>query len=267
MDGVEARHVTGGVRVGPLRETPCGSAHHDELRGVAEQDGCLLLRALLPSGSVLEARARVLEACAAIGWLDRSAPAPLGVAGRVPRDGDYDAGWLELQRRVAPLAELARLREDATLTSVLDAVLGAPPRAGRGDVCRVVPPGRPDLTTMPHQDHFYVGGDAPLWTAWIPLGDCPPELGGLVVLPGSHRAGLVPHANEPSGRRGADVAPDVIWAGGDYRCGDVLLFHGLTLHRALENLTPARLRLSADFRYIALSPSGSPNGRAQIPKV
>jgi ectoine hydroxylase-related dioxygenase (phytanoyl-CoA dioxygenase family) len=42
--------------------------------------------------------------------------------------------------------------------------------------------------------------------------------------------------------------PDGAWATSDYRCGDVLLFAGETLHRAGENRTE-RVRLSADFRY------------------
>jgi ectoine hydroxylase-related dioxygenase (phytanoyl-CoA dioxygenase family) len=94
-----------------------------------------------------------------------------------------------------------------------------------------------------------VRGSPALWTVWIPLGDCPLDLGGLAVAPGSHRHGLLPHAGEGTGQQGVDVAPEATWESADYRCGDVLAFHGLTLHRALENRTTHRLRLSADFRY------------------
>jgi len=31
----------------------------------------------------------------------------------------------------------------------------------------------------------------------------------------------------------------------------VIFFHGLTVHRALDNATPDRLRISVDYRYQA----------------
>jgi ectoine hydroxylase-related dioxygenase (phytanoyl-CoA dioxygenase family) len=123
----------------------------------------------------------------------------------------------------------------------------------RGDTCRVFSPCSSALTTPPHQDYYYVRGDTRLWTAWIPLGDCPRELGGLAVLPGSQRHGLAPLAGEGSGKQGGDVDAAVTWMTTDFACGDVLMFSCLTTHRALENRTPDRLRVSADFRYVPAS--------------
>ena len=80
---------------------------------------------------------------------------------------------------------------------------------------------------------------------WIPLGDCPRRLGGLAVSPGSQRRGLFEHGE---GTTGAAVRDDERWASTDYRCGDVLLFSALTLHRALPNESDD-VRLSVDFRY------------------
>ena len=110
-------------------------------------------------------------------------------------------------------------------------------------------PHTPEFTTPPHQDHYYVRGSTELWTAWLPLDDCPAEQGGLAVLPRSHTRGLLPHAGEGPGRQGATVPDDSEWATSDYACGDVLLFHCLTVHRALHNLTLNRLRISVDYRY------------------
>jgi hypothetical protein len=42
------------------------------------------------------------------------------------------------------------------------------------------------------------------------------------------------------------------WVGGDFEAGDVIVFHSLTVHKALPNLTP-RLRLSMDCRFQRLS--------------
>ena len=39
------------------------------------------------------------------------------------------------------------------------------------------------MTTPPHQDPWYIGGTQEVWTAWVPVGDCPDEFGGIAVLP------------------------------------------------------------------------------------
>jgi ectoine hydroxylase-related dioxygenase (phytanoyl-CoA dioxygenase family) len=148
------------------------------------------------------------------------------------------------------LPEFLALRRDPFVLDVLGRLFGEEPLDGRGDTCRIMSPAARDLTTPPHQDRFYVRQSDLLWTVWIPLGDCPVELGGLAVLPGSHRRGLLPHAGEGAGRQGADVGPEERWATAGYRCGDVLMFNCLTLHRAAENRTLNRLRISADFRYV-----------------
>ncbi|MBI2155620.1 MAG: phytanoyl-CoA dioxygenase family protein, partial [Candidatus Rokubacteria bacterium] len=62
-----------------------------------------------------------------------------------------------------------------------------------------------------------------------------------------HR-GLLPHPPAGVATEGAAVPDDAVWAAGDLACGDVVMFHGLTVHAACENATD-RLRLSIDFRY------------------
>ena len=50
---------------------------------------------------------------------------------------------------------------------------------------RAVTPGQ---GTAPHCDIVYMGrGTTDLYTAWTPLGDIPREIGGLLVLEGSHK--------------------------------------------------------------------------------
>jgi ectoine hydroxylase-related dioxygenase (phytanoyl-CoA dioxygenase family) len=106
------------------------------------------------------------------------------------------------------------------------------------------------MATQPHQDAHYVRAIEQFWTAWIPLGDCPIELGPLAVLPGSHRCGLQAHAGQQGiVDGGVEVPGDALWRTSDFRCGDALLFANFTLHRSLANCSGDRLRLSADFRY------------------
>jgi ectoine hydroxylase-related dioxygenase (phytanoyl-CoA dioxygenase family) len=152
------------------------------------------------------------------------------------------------------LPEFERLRSHDAVLGVLNAVYGGTARPGCGDTVRLFSPSSPELTTPPHQDGYYVRGRRDLWTAWIPLGACPRELGGLSVVPGSHGDGLRPHAGKGAGRQGVAAEPELAWECTDFECGDVLFFHALTLHRGLENRTDGRLRVSADFRYERASP-------------
>ena len=251
LDRVEAGvSRTATVLVRDLREHDGSLADLAELCREAGALGYLLFRRLIAPEDALALRGRVLDACADLGWLDRVAPRSDGVVRAGARIGGYDQTWTDLQCRIQPLPEFAALRDHPAILRVLGAVFRAPVRSGRGDTCRIFSPSAPDLTTRPHQDHFYVRGDMALWTVWVPLGDCPLEMGGLALLPGSHLEGLRPHAGPGgAGEQGVEVGPDAVWGGSDYRCGDVLMFNSITLHRALDNRTVDRLRISADFRY------------------
>lgn len=152
------------------------------------------------------------------------------------------------QPRIHMLAEFQALRADDRIRGVLARIFGSAPLGGYGDVCRMVAPNAP--ATAPHQDHFYIKRSTNLWTVWIPLTDCPASLGGLAVIPGSHREGLRPHDRESPTGRAIDVSSDARWASASYREGDVLMFNALTIHAARPNTTVDQVRLSVDFRYV-----------------
>ena len=219
------------------------------LRRRAAADGYLWLRGLVEPGVILELRHRVLGVCDAAGWLRDGAAALDGVATPGARvDGYDDPRMLAFQREVMLLDDLPALRRHPAILSVLDALCGEPAEPTLGDVPRVAFPRAPDLTTPPHQDHAYVKGETDLWTVWVPLGECPRELGVLSLVSGSHRGGLLPHPPAGVTTEGAAVPEDSVWAAGDLACGDVVMFHCLTVHAACENVSD-RLRLSIDFRY------------------
>jgi SAM-dependent methyltransferase len=214
----------------PLAETQSTSGVSG-LSARAETDGYLYFRRLLEPGELEPLRSRVAE-------LHRRQPVPPAAAYDDPR-------FLDLQRAVALLPEWAALRRHPALLEALPRFLGQDIRGECGDVCRVVPPGAPGSATPPHQDQFFIRQTSRIWTAWIPLGDCPLRLGPLAVLPGSHRAGIQPHFEN----RVADVQASGWWAASSMSCGDVLMFDGCTVHRACPNLTDETVRFSADFRY------------------
>lgn len=186
-----------------------------------------------------------------LGWLDRAAPRSAGVAVAGVALGAYDdPRWVELLTRVMSHPAFFDLRDDAGLARVLSVLFAGPPKPAVGDLVRVVSGDDERHTTLAHQDRAYVLGEGALWTAWLPLGECPKTLGPLAVLPGSHRRGLLPHAGDADWRKGVTVAADAEWAASDLVAGDVLLFSGLTVHRALPHRGGRRLRLSADFRFV-----------------
>lgn len=84
-----------------------------------------------------------------------------------------------------------------------------------------------------------------------PAGDCPHELGGLTVLDKSHHDGLLSYkaAGGAGGLEAYLCNLDLTWAEGDFEAGDVLTFSSQTVHKALPNRKPDRVRLSGDFRY------------------
>jgi ectoine hydroxylase-related dioxygenase (phytanoyl-CoA dioxygenase family) len=239
--------------VRPLVDSAPLAGDPGALRSRAERDGCLFLRGVPGAEAVAPLAALVREVAQEFGFVRP------GAAGRAaPRvrpgaalsgTGYDDPRWLALQERVLPDPRFAAVGDHPALLRVIEILLGEPPLTRRGDICRIALPGAPHLTTPPHQDHWYTGGTTRLWTAWIALTDAPLELGPLAVLPGSHRHGLLPHHGQGDGRQGVDVADDAEFAAAPLAAGDAILFNCLTVHRALPNVTPDRVRLSVDYRY------------------
>jgi Phytanoyl-CoA dioxygenase (PhyH) len=216
------------------------------LRARARSDGALLLRGMLDPALAGRVRALALYAAAERGWLHRDRPWSEAVARPGLALGAYDEDWAEVHRAVVVDPAWAALGEAEPLLAALETVLGTTPAGGHGSVLRAFSPNGDAHTTPPHQELAFIGGPPDAWAAWIPLGPCPRALGGLAVMRGSHRLGLLPHSDDHCTR----VPDGEPWATADYDPGDVLLVHCLTLHRALPNRDPAgRLRLSADFRF------------------
>jgi ectoine hydroxylase-related dioxygenase (phytanoyl-CoA dioxygenase family) len=245
LDGMED------VKTAPFEDASSCLADPLCLRSMADRDGFLFVRGLLPADLVLALREAVLEFASGAGWLDAVAPAADARAAPGRRIGDYhDPDWVRLQAHVQTRSEMWAVGDAAAIHRTLRALDG---RASylflsTANTCRVFSP-HPEMATRPHQDAFYVRMIADFWTAWLPLGDCPRELGGLAVLAGSHRGGLLDHSGLGIDGGGVRVPDEAVWSTADFACGDVVFFRPYTLHRALPNRSGTRLRLSADFRY------------------
>jgi phytanoyl-CoA hydroxylase len=121
-----------------------------------------------------------------------------------------------------------------------------------------------ELTVVPwHQDLAYLRPEADptlIMNFWIPLVDATAENGCVEVMPGSHRAGLLPHERI---RNYQGIPDDKVPPGPIVTCpvrvGGALLLQPKTIHRSIPNRSD-HVRWSLDLRY---SDPALPTGRPQ----
>lgn len=255
-------------------EVTAANASGAELRERLDRDGYLLLRDALPRDHVLAAGHELYRRLAAAGQLHPDHPPEDGVA--APGSAvlsAHDAG-----RRNRPLE---RVVFGAPMLAVFERIFEAPVRHFDHIWVRAKSPG-PDTVTPPHYDIVFMGrGTRNLLTGWTPLCDVPPEMGGLMILEGSHRLTEVREtygridvdtycAGTPEERplvsgetrwadrhNGGHFTKDAVslpdrmggrWLTSGYRAGDLLIFTMHTMHSAGDNHTD-RVRVSSDTRY------------------
>jgi ectoine hydroxylase-related dioxygenase (phytanoyl-CoA dioxygenase family) len=158
----------------------------------------------------------------------------------------------------------------------MDAFVGGPSYLHKRKLMRYTKH-RDASATGAHYDLTYLrAGTDKLVTAWIPIGDTPVAMGGLVYLEGSHAIGRAMEADfakdnahlPPEDRisafnkamnDGGWITKDLPqladrfnarWLVADYEAGDIVLHSPYMIHAATCNDDPAgRLRLSTDIRY------------------
>lgn len=239
------------------------------LRERMERDGYLYLPGFLEREEVLMARRAIAQKLLDLGALSADSPPMecLAVPGKA----------IEFIPDIAmQTPELLDLLYGKTMMGFWERFFGESARHFDFTWFRAVTPGR---ATPPHTDAVYMNrGTHNLFTCWTPIGDVPLELGGLLVLEGSHRheklrqnysskdvdavcANLRPdlktsRRNTLGGNGGAlsnrpaklQQALGGRWLSANYQAGDVLLFSIYTVHCSLDNSTDG-VRLTSDSRY------------------
>jgi hypothetical protein len=233
----------------PLLEKP------DELRAQANRDGYLFFRGLLPADDILNVRRQLLQILDDSGWIRRDADLmeglvdPVGAAGLEDWGGTgvNQAAYLATQK----LEAFHRLAHHPQLIHVYEQLFGKAVLPHPRNIARLMVPTTRLAPTPMHQDFIHIQGTRNVWTCWIPLGDIPRALGGLSVLQRSHDLGVlgVTAAAGAGGLEAILCNVNLPWVEHDYQVGDVLTFNSCTVHKALPNQTPERIRVSTDFRY------------------
>src|SRR4029079_9566664 len=97
----------------------------------------------------------------------------------------------------------------------------------------------------------------PLLAAWVALDDSDEENGQLVMVPGSHKDGILPVRQADTSvsfTNGQTVLPSgAREVGITVKAGDVIFFGGFTIHGSYPNRTTQRCRRSLSIHYYAAS--------------
>jgi Phytanoyl-CoA dioxygenase (PhyH) len=246
---------------GPMRDSTSLRSDPAALRERLRTDGYVLLRGVLDRRAVLDQRAAYFArfekamfapgTSAAAGVFSGSVPDTLpeyGTPGHPAHDFVRSPAFDEFTRS-PQLGEIAEGLLDGPVELVPRRIVRHFQR-GSGKASRA------------HVDYDYMDhGSDRLVTAWIPLGDCPIECGGLIYLEGSHRIErreldpLRPFTDRPADHR--PVSNDLgltartlggRWLWTDYSAGDVVLHSPHTVHASLDVVSDV-MRFSADVRF------------------
>ncbi|HRE83285.1 MAG TPA: phytanoyl-CoA dioxygenase family protein [Opitutaceae bacterium] len=256
-------------KVGLLRDSSDAADDMPELRRRLAEDGYLYMRGYLDREEVLAARASLTARLGEAGVLDPAYPTIDGVC----KPG---SGYVFKPEITNNNEEIQKLLYSGRLVDFYTQFYGESIRHYDFTWLRAIGPGK---GTNPHCDLPYMGrGTHQHMTCWVPYGDISFELGGLMVLEGSHkRMDLLQNyvyrdvdafcENKPKEAAKAKEGgwtftgtlshnPPVVrdkfggrWLTTEFRAGDFITFGMFLVHASLDNRSENRLRISSDARY------------------
>jgi len=234
----------------PFSEVPADHLTSDLLHREIASKGYVLVRNVLPRPDISKVLSEVAEVLSRAEWLNPAHDPADRIANAAAACGDPDPAFKTTYREVFNLESFHALPHHPQLKAVMKMIVGERVLIHPKPIGRLIFPNSERLRVHAHQDYRFMNGDPECYTVWIPLHDCPAEVGPLQILEGSHHFGFQTHIDEnlhvPEIPSGAEMGDE--WAGGDINAGDVLIFHSLTVHAAAPNLSD-RMRISLDCRF------------------
>lgn len=248
---------------GELRRSDVVNEDPQILRERFAEEGYLYAPGFFDPKDILEVRGEFVRRLREAGSLNPDFPIEEAIAGE-----NASHTTRELSRDNAPLR---RVLFSGHLIRFYESFFGTSVRHFDHIWTRCVPPGQ---GTQPHADLVYMSrGTQNLMTAWIPFGDVPLELGGLMMLEKSHlqaerlRNYLETDVDTYCANRGpykfknGYLSSNPVslreklggrWLTAEFRAGDLLTFGMKMVHASLDNHTKA-YRMSTDTRYQSAS--------------
>ena len=229
-----------------------------ELRRRIADEGYLFFKQLQNPDKLRELRREMMSMIQKVGWLLPDTDPCDGIADISKQCTEGDQEYTDGYKEVYKLEAFHRAAHWPEVTTMIEKIMGRPIMPHPHQIARIWFPKYTEHTTPTHQDFVHFQGNYETLTSWAPIGDCPIELGGLAVIPGSHRLNrlLDHHFSLGAGGLAVDVDSEEeiepTWHSTDYEAGDTLIFPALMIHCALPNYTEDRMRLSLDNRYLAV---------------
>ncbi|GGG85941.1 phytanoyl-CoA dioxygenase family protein [Edaphobacter dinghuensis] len=234
----------------PFREMKAHDLTSSTLQEEIDSRGYVLVRGLLPRDHVTQLLGKITQILSAAGWLLPGYDPLEHIADLSAACGDPNPTFKQTYQNIFNLELFHALPHHPVLQQVMKMLVGNQLLIHPKPIGRLIFPHCKHLTVHAHQDYRFMGGDTECFTVWIPLHDCPVDVGPLRVVEGSHHLGYMKHDDEnlriPEIPTNADLGGD--WVGGQINAGDVLIFHSLTVHAASPNISN-QLRISLDCRF------------------
>jgi ectoine hydroxylase-related dioxygenase (phytanoyl-CoA dioxygenase family) len=243
------------------------------LREQYQQNGYLWLKGILNRDKVMAFRRRFFNAFLDTGLLK---PGMDPIEGIFSGEGENQGAARKALMTIVRTAAYEAFCLMDEIWQFYEAFLEGDPYLHKRKIIRYTRPDNP-TSTGAHYDLIYLrGGTDHLYTSWIPIGDIPVEMGGLVYLEGSDAWGrqmeaayrqqsthLSPEERVSAYNRHMDNTnwmtkdlPSLAdrlntrWLIANYEAGDMVVHSPYMVHAATTNLDPAgRMRLSTDIRY------------------
>ena len=237
------------------------------------EQGYIWLKQILDRREVLDFRRRYFQAFRDTGMLRRDIDPGEGIYCGAEEDANLIR---KLQMEVHRWAAYEAFCLAKPIYDFYEAFFDAPVYLHKRKLLRHIRPGEA-TSTGAHYDLVYLrAGSDRVCTSWIPIGDIPPQMGGLLYLEHSHHFGRRKEAEFSA--MNADLPPnerisaynknmgeagwltkdlpslaerlDTRWLMADYEAGDMVVHGAYTTHAATSNVSPDnRIRLSTDIRY------------------
>ena len=202
------------------------------LRARMQRDGHLFVRGLLPADELEALRLRFLAIARDAGWVKADTPLADAIADQDGFCVEPTPEYMDVYSQMYALPEFHALQHHPALVGLLEKLFDSPVLPHPRLIGRTIFPKHESYTTPPHQDFIPIQGTAETYTAWFPLHDLPPTMGGLEVAAGAHRGGV--YNFQPAlGAGGLAITDSFEWTGGPFAQGDVLFFHSMMPHRGV----------------------------------